>query len=237
MPLPVRYLQVVLDISDNDHQGRMFEHYMHELLPTFMEKPWPGWELFLSAQRTPSRVPSTEPDDRDYKSYLHIWRLRDYNSLPYLMEYFDDDEVYRNLNAMVLRETQELTGAMVYNPQNNMPSFRPPEGTRFFLYTEMNMVQSPEVLSEYRTFMIDAANDPSSPLSEAFDWRMVQGTYSQTGRLRRYITIFSTSSPLPQAQEVIDWLFEQPEVQNAVVGGKDGIVWKLYEPISYLNEQ
>lgn len=235
MSLPVRYLQVNIDLPDNDHQCQMFEQYMRQLLPTFEDKPWPGWELFLSAQRQKDRDPSSAgDDDTDHKQYLHIWRVRDYNSLPYIMEVFDDDETYRHLDDMVLREVQDFAQELVYNPQSNNPDFDPSEGAKYYMHTTMDVVADAEALTELRSFMTNCADDPNSPMRQDFHWELVQGSYAQTGLLRRYFHVWRTKSASPNAEGAIDWLKKQKAIQDAMNPRIEvNPQWQVWEPVDY----
>ena len=233
--LPVRYLQVTISLPNNAQLNQMFVQYMRELIPTFEESPWPGWTLFLSAKRTPGRDPSSERDAPDAQQYLHIWRVRDYNSLPYIMEYFDDDEVYRHLDGMVLDEVQDFVGALRYNPQSINPDFELPAGTRFYLLITTDVVASPEPLSQFETFMIDAIADPQSPMTKDYGFTFVHGSYAQTGLLRRHFHLWATSAPLPPAQQAVDWLTQQTAVKEAMNPSMaDNPRWSLWEPVNYL---
>lgn len=231
MSLPPRYLQVMLDLPRDDHQTQMFEQYMRQLLPTFSATPWPGWSLFLSARRDYTRDSAFGADAQDEnKQYLNIWRVRDYNSLPYIMERSDDDEVYRQLDAMVLREDQNFAGALSYNPQSTHPGFTPPSDTRFYLRISMDMVKDPDRLSRHTTFMIDNIHgDPSWMRDQG--WTFVHGTYSQTALLSRHFQIWSTHSALPNPQATLDWMLQQPDFADALVETPD---WELWEPIDYV---
>lgn len=234
-PLPLRYLQVTIDLPNNAQMNQMFAQYMRELLPTFENAPWPGWTLFLSATRRPGQDPSSEGDTPDKQQYLHIWRVRDYNTLPYIMEYFDDDVVYRHLDNMVTREVQDFVGALQYNPQSTNPEFELPPKTRYYLHTTYDVVVDPEALSQFETFMIDTTADPNSPMAKDYGFTLVQGTYAQTGLLRRYFQVWATSSSLPRGQEAVSWLSQQSAVKNALNPSmKDAPHWALWEPIDYL---
>lgn len=235
MPLPVRYLQVNIELPNDDHQTQMFEQYMRQLLPTFTEAPWPGWELFLSAKRQPDRDPSSDKNEADTKRYLHIWRVRDYNSLPYIMECFDDNPTYVNLDNMVLHEVQDFTEALVYNPQSHNPDFKPSEGAHYYMHMAMDVIQDAEILTEFRAFMTQCADDPSSPMREQFKWELVNGSYAQTGRLRRYFHVWKTSSSMPDAEGAIKWLKEQPTIQKVLNANVEtNPQWQVWEPIDYL---
>ncbi|MDR3435529.1 hypothetical protein [Telmatospirillum sp.] len=234
MGLPMRYLRVTLDLPNDDHQCQAFQEYMHELMPTFAATPWPGWELFLAAEHTPGRDSSGHTDDPSVKTYLHLWRVRDYNSLPYLMEVFDDNPVYQNLDAMVLREVQDFTQALPYNPQSESPSFVVPDGVRFFLQVTFNVVADPEALAVFDSFMTDCVDDKSSPMSAKFGWSFVHGSYVQTGLLRRYVHIWATHLSLPDPTGTVAWLTAQTAVQKALnqtVAGNPQ--WEVWEPVSY----
>lgn len=237
MSLPVRYLQVNITLTDNDHQNQMFEQYMRQLLPTFEDKPWPGWELFLSASRTPANTPSSDKDEKDYQHYLHIWRVKDYNTLPYIMEEFDDDETYRSLDNMVLREVQDFAQALVYNPQSHDPEFDPADGARYYMHTTMDVVADAEALDGLRTFMTGCADDPNSPMRKEYHWDLVQGSYSQTGLLRRYFHIWRTSSESAamDPQAAIDWLKKQDAIQNVLNPRVEvNPQWQIWKPVDYL---
>ena len=237
MGLPVRYLQVHIELPNNDHQTQMFNQYMRQLLPTFENTPWPGWELFLSATNEPSRDPSSETDPGKFKSYLHIWRVRDYNTLPYIMEYFDDDQTYVSLDNMVLREVQNFAEALVYNPLSKNPQFNPAEGAQYYLEVTMDVIQDAQLLSQYRSFMTNVASDPASPMREKFGWELVYGTYAQTGLLRRYFHVFRTGSSVPQAEEAVSWLAQQPGVKNVLNSAySPNPQWKIWEPIDYMKQ-
>ena len=233
--LPLRYLQVTIDLPNNAQMNQMFAQYMRELLPTFENGPWPGWKLFLSATRRPGRDPSSEGDTPDIQQYLHIWRVRDYNTLPYIMEYFDDDVVYRHLDGMVTREVQDFVGALQYNPQSTNPNFELPTRTRYYLHTTFDVVADSEPLSQFETFMIDTTANPNSPMNKDYGFTLVQGTYAQTGLLRRYFQVWATPSSLPQAQEAVTWMSQQTAVKDALNPYmKDNPRWALWEPINYL---
>jgi hypothetical protein len=234
MIIPIRYLHVTLDLPNDDHQCSIFQQYMQELLPTFTERPWPGWDLFLSAQHTPGRDPSSQTQDPKIKTYLHIWRVRDYNSLPYIMEIFDDNQIYQSLDAMVLREVQDFAQALPYNPQSENPNFVLPQGTSFYMQITFNVVADPRLLTTFDAFMTDCANNSSSPMHAKFGWTLVNGSYSQTGLLRRYTNIWATRSSLPDPQGTITWLTSQPDVRNALNQSVSGNPqWDLWEPVSY----
>ena len=237
MGLPVRYLQVHIDLPNNDHQTQMFDQYMRQLLPTFENTPWPGWELFMSATHEADRDPSNDKSDDKYKSYLHIWRVRDYNTVPYIMEYFDDDPTYVSLDLMVEKEVQDFYEALVYNPQSKNAQFDPADGAKFYLTIEMDMIQDAQLLTDFRACMTDVASNPSSPMREKYGWELVHGTYSQTGRLRRYWHTFRTGSSMPDAEEAINWLTSQEAVKNVLNPDVDpNPQWKVWEPIDYLSQ-
>ena len=232
--LPVRYLQVTINLPNNAQMNQMFAQYMRELLPTFQNTPWPGWTLFLSATRKPGQDPSSEGHTPDIQQYLHIWRVRDYNSLPYIMEYFDDDEVYRNLDGMVLREIQDFVGALQYNPQSTNPGFELPTGTRYYLHVTFDVVVDPGALSQFETFMIDTISDPNSPMAKDYGFNFVHGSYAQTGLLRRYFHVWATPSSLPRAQDAVTWLTQQTPVKSVMNQAiKDNPQWAIWEPINY----
>ena len=214
--LPVRYLQVTIDLPNNAQMNQMFAQYMRELLPTFEEKPWPGWKLFLSATRKPGQDPSSSGNNPDTQQYLHIWRVRDYNTLPYIMEYFDDDEVYRQLDGMVTREVQDFVGALQYNQQSTDPGFELPTNTRFYLHVTFDVVADSEALSQFETFMIDTIANPGSPMNKDYGFTFVQGTYAQTGLLRRYFHVWATHASLPRGKEAVDWMTQQTAVKSAM---------------------
>lgn len=235
MGLPIRYLQVNIELPNNDHETQMFEQYMRQLLPTFTEKPWPGWDLFLSAKRQPDRDPSSETDEPDRKSYLHIWRVRDYNSLPYIMECFDDNPTYVSLDLMVQKETQDFTEALVYNPQTENPDFDPSEGAHYYMHVTMDVIQDAEILTEFRSFMTECAEDPNSPMRKEFGWELVNGTYAQTGRLRRYFHVWRTSSSMPNAEGAIAWLKDQATIKKVLNPDvTPNPQWQVWEPVDYL---
>ncbi len=232
---PVRYLQVTINLPNNAQLNQMFAQYMRELLPTFEEKPWPGWTLFMSATRKPGQDPSSEGDTPDLQQYLHIWRVRDFNSLPYIMEYFDDDVVYRNLDNMVLREVQDFVGALQYNPQSTNPAFELPKGTKYYLHVTFDVVADSEALSQFESFMIDTIADPNSPMTKQYGFTFVQGSYAQTGLLRRYFHVWATPSSLPPAKEAVTWMAQQTAMKNAMNPSiEDNPRWALWEPIDYL---
>ena len=232
---PVRYLQVTINLPNNAQLNQMFAQYMRELLPTFEERPWPGWTLFLSATRRPGQDPSSEGDAPDTQQYLHIWRVRDYNSLPYIMEYFDDDEIYRHLDGMVTREVQDFAGALQYNPQSTNPDFNLPTNTKYYLHISFDVVADPEPLSQLETFMIDTISDPTSPMIKDYGFTLVQGSYAQTGLLRRHFQVWATPSSLPPFREAVTWMAQQTAVKNAMNPSiKDNPRWALWEPINYL---
>ncbi|MTJ83425.1 MAG: hypothetical protein F8N37_20745 [Telmatospirillum sp.] len=234
MGFPLRYLQVSLDLPNDDHQCQAFNRYMSELLPLFSERPWPGWDLFLAARHTPGRDSSSHPDDPAVKTYLHLWSVRDYNSLPYIMELFDDSEIYHNLDALVSREVQDFTQALPYNPQSENPSFTVPANARYFLKVTFNVVTDPTALTAFDSFMNRCVDQASSPMTATFGWNFVSGTYSQTGLLRRYIHIWSTHLSLPDPAASVTWLTSQPEVKGALNPGVSGNPeWDLWEPVSY----
>lgn len=234
-PLPVRYLQVTINLPNNAQLNQMFAQYMRELLPTFENRPWPGWTLFLSATRRPGQDPSSEGDTPDIQQYLHIWRVHDYNSLPYIMEYFDDDEIYRHLDHMVLQEVQDFAGALQYNPQSTDPNFELPTKTKYYLHVTFDVVADSEPLSQFETFMIDTICDPRSPMTKDYGFTFVQGSYAQTGLLRRYFHVWATPTSLPLAQEAVTWLTQQTAVKKAMNPSmKDNPRWALWEPINYL---
>ena len=233
--LPVRYLQVTINLPNNAQMNQMFAQYMRELLPTFENSPWPGWKLFLSATRKPGQDPSSEGDTPDVQQYLHIWRVRDFNSLPYIMEYFDDDVVYRQLDNMVLREVQDFVGALQYNPQSTNPEFELPTRTRYYLHVTFDVVADADALSRFETFMIDTIANPSSPMTKDYGFTFVQGSYAQTGLLRRYFHVWATPSSLPPAKDAVTWMTERPAVKNVMNPSmKDNPQWALWEPINYL---
>ena len=237
MPVPLRYLQVILELENDDHKSVMFEQYMRQIMPAFTDKPWPGWELFLSAKRQPDRDLSNIPDEPNRKSFLHIWRVKDYNTLPYLMEYFDDDESYRNLNGMVIDETQELAGSLIYNPQTQNFGYQPPQDTAYYMSMTMDVIGDPFPLNDFRTFMIDCTNSPDSPMLSEYGWRYVYGTYTQTGLLRRYTHIWSTRNRMPDPEGAVAWLMEQPSVRPALNEMKPlNPRWQLWEPVDYSQE-
>ncbi|MBB4286281.1 hypothetical protein [Roseospira goensis] len=232
---PVRYLQVTLDLPSGAQLNQMFAQYMRELLPTFQETPWPGWRLVLSATRKPGEEPSSAGTTPDVQQYLHVWRVRDYNSLPYIMEYFDDDEVYRQLDGMVLREVQDFFGALQYNPLSTDPGFQFPSNTRYYLHITFDVVADPEPLSQFETFMIDTIADPQSPMVRDYGFTFVLGSYAQTGRLRRYVHVWATPAGLPPAEEAVAWLAGQPAVKKAMTAAPagDNPQWALWQPIDY----
>ena len=236
--LPVRYLQVTIDVPNNAQLNQMFAQYMRQLLPTFEETPWPGWTLFLSATRHPGQDPSSHGNTPNKQQYLHIWRVKDYNTLPYIMEYFDDDETYRQLDGMVLREVQDFVGALQFNPQSTNPAFEIPTGTRYYLHVTFDVVVDSSKLSEFETFMIDTIADPNSPMAKEYGFSFVQGTYAQTGLLRRYFHVWATRSSLPPAQGAVEWLSKQSAVAAALNPTADGNPqWALWEPIDYRTEE
>ena len=232
---PVRYLQVTINLPNNAQMNQMFAQYMRELLPTFQERPWPGWTLFLSATRKPGQDPSSEGHTPDVQQYLHIWRVRDYNSLPYIMEYFDDDEVYRQLDNMVLHEVQDFVGALQYNPQSTNPDFELPTKTRYYLHVTFDVVVDSDALSQFETFMIDTIADPNSPMHKDYGFTFVQGSYAQTGLLRRYFHVWATPSSLPPAKDAVTWMTQQTAMKDVLNPSmKDNPKWALWEPIDYL---
>jgi hypothetical protein len=229
MAVPPRYLQVVLDLPKDDHQTQMFEQYMRELMPTFTKTPWPGWQLFLSAFRDFSRDSASGEDAQDRnKQYLNVWRVQDYNSLPYIMERFDDDETYRHLDALVLREVQNFAGALSYDPQTQHPGFTPPEA-RFYLRVGLQMNKDPDKLSRHSSFMIENIHDNQSWMRQA-GWTFVQGTYAQTDRLSRHFQIWSTKHSLPNPEAAVNWLMDQADFADAVGQPPE---WEVWEPIDY----
>lgn len=233
MALPPRYLHDVLDLPNDDHQTQMFEQYMCQLMPTFVATPWPGWGLFLSATRNASRDHAHGADAPDpNKQYLHIWRIRDYNTLPFIMERFDDDPVYRSLNRMVIKEVQGFAGALSYNPQSQHPGFMPPAGTRFYLRLELPMVKDPDLLSAHASFMTHSIYNDSSEIRK-LGWSFVYGGYSQTGELARHVQIWATPHALPQPQAAVDALMGQPSFAEAVRADPD---WETWEPIDYARQ-
>jgi hypothetical protein len=234
MVLPIRYLHVTLSLPNDDHQCQTFALYMQELLPLFCQRPWPGWDLVLSARHTPGRDSAGYADDTNVQNYLHLWRVRDYNSLPYIMEIFDDNEIYKNLDAMVRKEVQDFFQSLSYNPQSEDPNFLIPQGARFFLKCTFNVVADPDALTAFDFFMTQCANDTASPLHAKFGWTLINAAYSQTGLLRRYTLIWSTSSALPDPEGTVVWLLAQPQVKGALnQEGPGNPQWDLWEPVSY----
>jgi len=233
--MPVRYLQVTLDLPNNAQLNQMFAQYMGELMPTFQQTPWPGWTLFLSATRRPGEDPSSAGTTPDIQQYLHIWRVRDYNSLPYIMEYFDDDEIYRQLDGMVLREVQDFAGALQYNPQSQNPDFEIPTDTKYILHVTLDVVADPDPLSQFETFMIDCTSNPDCPMKKDYGFTLVQGSYAQTGLLRRYFLVWATPSALPQAEEAVAWFSQQAAVKSAMnpQQTQNNPSWSVWTPITY----
>lgn len=233
MPLPARYLQVTLDLPNDDHQTQMFDQYLFQLLPTFQQQPWPGWELYLSAVRDESRDPSSATEGKglaDVKSYLNVWRVRDYNSLPYLMEYFDDDEVYRHLDAMVLREAQHFTEELMFHPGRGNPDFAVPKAGSY-VTMELDMLKDPKRLEDFDTLMLQLAGPASTFLAE-HQMQLIHGAYAQTGRLDRYFLIWATRAM--DFKGAMDWLRSQPAFAGALdTRGKDHFRWWVWEPKSY----
>lgn len=233
MSLPNRYLQVTLDLPNDDHQTQMFEQYVGQLLPTFEAAPWPGWKLFLSAVRDESRDPawcSPPSGGREVKTYLNVWRVRDYNSLPYLMEYFDDDEVYRHLDAMVVREVQDFTEELMFNPARQQPSFTVPKATSY-LSMSLDMVKDPDRLEAFDTLMVKLAS-AASEFQTKYQMQLAHATYAQTGLLNRYFMIWGTSTL--DFKGAMAWLQGQSDFAGALNPDfPDNLKWWVWEPKRY----
>lgn len=237
MASPVRYLQVNIDIPNNAGTSDAFKQYMGELLQagSFTDVPWPGWELFLAANRQASQDSADPPIPDDRITYFHIWRVRDYNTLPYLMQYFDDDQLYRQLDGLVLQEIQDFTGAVPYNPQSQNPEYQPPKDTAFYLSLCLDTIVDAAKLEQFNARMTDIANTPGGDLK---GWSFVYGTYAQTGQLRRYFQVWATSTPLPQPEAAIKWLIDDPD-NTAIKAVLDTAYspnpqWSLWQPVDYL---
>ncbi|SMH62701.1 hypothetical protein SAMN02982994_6508 [Azospirillum lipoferum] len=233
MVLPVRYLQVSLSVPDNDHMCQTFEEYMRELLPTFTQTPWPGWQPVLTAKRSAQRDQANPPDTDANKHYLHVWRVSDYNSLPYLMEVFDDNPIYQHLDAMVLAETQDFFQALSYNPSGAATASETAKAT-FYLQVTFDVVADPTALQAFDNFMAACSTDPKSPITAQYGWTLANAYYSQTGLLRRYVQIWSTSQHWPEPADAVAWLGEQPAVKGALnTAVATNPQWMQWEPVNY----
>jgi hypothetical protein len=150
------------------------------------------------------------------------------------MEVFDDNEIYRNLDAMVSREVQDFMQALPYNPSTENPAYVAPANARYFLQATFVMIADPEPLTVFDRFMTECANDATSPMHAKYGWSLVNGSYSQTGLLRRYVHLWASHQPLPDAAGGIAWLSAQPAVAKALnQPGSGNPQWEVWEPVSY----
>ena len=100
---------------------------------------------------------------------------------------------------------------------------------------DIDVVADAEALSQFETFMIDTIADPSSPMTKDYGFTFVQGSYAQTGLLRRYFHVWATPSSLPPAKEAVTWMAQQTGMKGAMNPAmKDSPQWALWEPIHYL---